>query len=345
MRTVDFRSDAKTLPVPEMYEAIAGAVVGDDSDQEDPTICQLEALAAAKCGKEAGLLVVGGAMGNLVSVMAQCERGKEIILGGLNHHYVWECGSPAVIGGLSLRPVPNGRFGELPLDAVRAAIRPDDIHQPVTGLIEIENTHNHCGGTVLPLSYLAELRQLADEYGLPVHLDGARIFNAATYLGVEASEIARYADSVQICLTKGLCAPFGSVIVGKADFIERARRIRKLLGGGMRQAGIMAACGIVALEKMVGRLQEDHDNARRLAEGLAQIEGIKIDLDTVQTNIVMMRLDGDQRRADEFARRLSEDGVLVLAFHDGKIRFVTRYGITADDVSYGLAKVQKLMAA
>lgn len=346
MRFVELRSDTKTLPTAEMYRAIAESELGDETDREDPTVNRLEELAAEKLGKEAALFVASGSMGNLVGVMSHCSRGEEVILGECCHIALWEQGSISVVAGLPMRQIENDRFGCLPLEKVRASFRPlDDVHEPLTGLICIENTHNRRGGTVLPLEYLSGLRKLADERSLPIHMDGARIFNAAVALGVDAREIAQYADSVQICLSKGLGAPFGSLVVGSAEYIGRARRARKLLGGSMRQAGIVAAPGIVALNSMVDRLAEDHANARRLAEGIAEIPGLTVDLETVQTNIVVVGLTTEKYNADSFVAALQSEGVLIYSMPGNAVRFVTHYMVNADDIDYAIHQTKKVMAA
>lgn len=344
MRVVELRSDTKTLPTAEMYRAMVEADLGDDGDQEDPTVKRLEAIAAERFGKEAGLFVASGTMGNLLSLMSHCERGKEIILGETNHIHMWEVGGAAAIGGLSATTVPVERFGTMPLDRVRAAIRPEEIWEPQTGLICVENTHNRCGGTVLPLDYLASLRKLADEFSLPIHMDGARIFNAAVYLNVDVKEIANYVDSLQACFSKGLSAPVGSVIVGRHSFVERARRLRQMLGGSMRQTGVIAGPAIVALQGMAGRLQEDHANARRLAEGLAEINGLHIELDTVQTNIVVADLVTTKYSTQSFIDACAQLGVLVSCYPDGALRFVTHRGVDADDVMYAIDMVYGVMS-
>src|SRR5262245_1525135 len=283
VRTIDLRSDTVTLPTPEMRRAIAEAPLGDDVYGEDPTINRLEAQAAARVGKEAAVLVASGTMGNFCALLAHCARGDEAIVGDQSHIYNSEAGGASVLGGIALHPVPTPPNAQLPLDALAAAIRDaGDSHAALTRLICLENTHNRCGGVVLAPEYMRSVHHFAREQGLMVHLDGARLFNAAVALGLEAREIAQHADSVMFCLSKGLAAPVGSILAGDAEFVARARRVRKLLGGGMRQAGIIAAAGIVALDQMVERLAEDHANARLLAEGLASFPQIGIDLATVQ---------------------------------------------------------------
>lgn len=288
---IDLRSDTVTQPTQEMREAMYKAEVGDDVYHDDPTINRLQEMAAAKVGKEAALFVPSGTMANLTALLTHCNRGDEIIVGDHAHIFQHEVGSFAALGGLSSYQIPNNPDGTLPLDRVEAAIRGSDVHEPHTKLIALENTQNMCGGVVLNAPYMAEVRALADKYQLKLHLDGARIFNAAIALNVDVKELTREADSVSFCLSKGLGAPVGSLLCGTREFVDQARRVRKMLGGGMRQAGILAAAGVVALDKMIDRLAEDHANARRLAEGLADTNGFAIDLDRVQTNLVYFDLD------------------------------------------------------
>src|SRR3990172_9375335 len=276
MKTVDLRSDTVTLPPPEMRKAIAEAQLGDDVFRGDPTVNRLEALAAEVMGKEAALLTTSGTQSNLTAMLSHCQRGDEVIVGDEAHILHLEGGGAFALGGLGLRTVPNDERGRLDLNAVRGAVRLQDVHFPPTGLICVENTHNRCGGSVLSADDLAAVRILAGEFGLPVHLDGARIFNAAIALGVPASRLAGYADSVSFSLCKGLACPIGSVLCGSQEFVRRARRYRKMLGGGMRQAGIIAAAGVYALENMVERLADDHENARVLADGLSAVPGIAL---------------------------------------------------------------------
>ena len=273
MNFVDLRSDTVTTPTPAMREAMYSAEVGDDVYGEDPTVNRLQALAAEKTGKEAGLFVTSGTMGNLAAVLAHCDRGDEVILGNLAHTFLFEAGGISALGGVHSHQIPNQPDGTLALDDILAAIRPDDAHFPVTRLICLENTHNRCGGVSLSVEYTRQVGELAHEHGLQVHLDGARLFNAAVAQGVSAAELAGPVDSVTFCLSKGLSAPVGSVLCGSGEFIHRAHRIRKQLGGGMRQAGVLAAAGIVALETMVDRLAEDHARARTLASRLQALPG------------------------------------------------------------------------
>jgi threonine aldolase len=336
---IDLRSDTVTQPTPEMREAMYRAEVGDDVFGDDPTVNKLEERAAARLGKAAAVFVASGTMGNLVSLLTHCGRGEEVIVGSEAHIFRYEAGGSSALGGIAQFQIPNNPDGTLPLDRVEAAIRGSDQHEARTRLIALENTHNRCGGTVLPVDYLRQVRELADRHGLSVHLDGARVFNAAVALGVDVKVIAQYADSVTFCLSKGLSAPVGSVICGEADFIARARRNRKMLGGGLRQAGVLAAAGIVALEKMIDRLADDHANARRLAEGLADTPGFVVDLDRVQTNIVFFELDaGVQVSGDVVTQRMLAQGVKLISpgVHFRRFRAVTHAGVTRDEIDHAL---------
>lgn len=329
---IDLRSDTVTLPSPAMREAMYRAELGDDVMGEDPTVNRLEALAAERMGKEAALLVASGTMGNFVSLLSHCRRGDEVILGDQSHIYHYEAGGVSALGGGVFHPVPTGRLGELGLPDLEAAIRPaaSDIHYAPAGLICVENTHNRCGGTVLSPAYLESVRALADRMKLPVHLDGSRIFNAAVAGGCPVRELVQEVDSVQFCLSKGLAAPIGSLVCGTAAFIAQAKRYRKMVGGGMRQAGIIAAAGIVALSEMVERLAEDHRNARILAEGLAELPGLQIDLETVQTNLVIFTTENGRLESPVLIKRLAAEGVHIGDLGGGRFRAVTHYGLTTD---------------
>jgi threonine aldolase len=344
MQFIDLRSDTVTVPTPAMREAMATAEVGDDVLGEDPTINRLEAMAAERVGKEAGLFVSSGTMGNLVSALTHCARGEEIIVGDHGHIFLFEAGSVSAVGGIHSRQVPNQPDATLDLAQVEAAIRPDDDHFPRTRLICLENTHNRCGGACLTPEYMRQVRALADRYQLKIHLDGARIFNAAVALGVDVRELTRDADSVSFCLSKGLSAPVGSLVCGPADFIHEARRARKVLGGGMRQGGVIAAAGVVALEHMVDRLADDHVNARRLAEGLADIPGIALDPSRVQTNIVYFDLEEGAPDAAEFCGRIAGQDVKMGPTGARRIRAVTHHGIEADHIEQALGVVAQVMA-
>ena len=324
-----------------MRRAIAEAELGDDVFRDDPTVNRLEALAAEVMGKEAAILTTSGTQSNLTAMLSHCQRGDEVIVGDEAHILHFEGGGAFALGGLGLRTVPNDAQGRLELDAVRAAVRQQDVHFPPTGLICAENTHNRCGGSVLNADDLAAVRALAGEYGLPVHLDGARIFNAAIALGLPASRLAQYADSVSFSLCKGLACPIGSVLCASGEFIARARKMRKMVGGGMRQGGIIAAAGVYALENMVERLAEDHENARVLAQGLSAMPGIAL-TPPPQSNLVFFVAEGWD--LGELVSRLGERGVLCLD-EGGRIRMVTHYGIDRRDVEQAVAAVRSLVAA
>ena len=284
---IDLRSDTVTLPTPRMREAMYRAELGDDVFGEDPTVNRLQELAAERMGKEAGLLVVSGTMGNLVSLLTHCGRGDEIICGDLAHTFLYEAGGVSALGGVHVRTVPNQPNGMLLPEDVEAAVRPDNVHFPRSACVCLENTHNRCGGAALSVAQMQSVAAVARRHGLKVHVDGARIFNAAVALGVPAAALAAEADSITFCLSKGLAAPVGAVICGSQAFIAQARRNRKVVGGGMRQAGVIAAAGIVALEEMVERLAEDHAHARLLAEAIAEMPGLHIDPTAVMTDIVI----------------------------------------------------------
>ncbi|MSQ28841.1 MAG: low-specificity L-threonine aldolase [Dehalococcoidia bacterium] len=341
MRHVDLRSDTVTQPTPAMREAMYRAEIGDDGYGEDPTVNRLEEVAAERMGKEAAVFVASGTMGNLVAILTHCGRGDEVVMGDESHIFWYENGGPATLGGIHVRTVANAPDGTLPLDKLAAAIRPDNNKFPRTKLICLENTHNRCSGKVLSREYSAEVHALGREHGVPVHLDGARLFNAAVYLGIDASRLAGEAESVQFCFSKGLSAPVGSALCGSGAFIQEARRWRQALGGGMRQAGVIAAAALVGLETMVDRLAEDHENAQVLADGLAAIPGLDLRPEEIQTNIVICRPLA--MPSDLFLRRLAEHGVKAANYWGGLVRFVTHYGIERADVDHALKAVQAVM--
>lgn len=342
MKYIDLRSDTVTLPTKQMRDAIYNAQVGDDVYGEDPSINRLEEMAAQMLGKEAALFVTSGTQGNQICVMTHTQPGDEVILEEKSHIITYEVGGIGRLAGVQAKLIA-GKHGIMDPADIEAAIRDEDIHLPKTSLICLENTHNRAGGTVIPLDILKSTYEIAKRHDIPVHMDGARIFNAATYLNIPVKEIAKHADSVMFCLSKGLCAPVGSVIVGTSDFIARARKFRKMLGGGMRQAGFLAAAGIVALEKMTSRLAEDHENARFLAQGLSEIPGITIDMDTVQTNIVICDISGLKMTAGEFASKLYEKGIRVNGGSSPIVRFVTHYWIKREDVEATIEAVKSLL--
>ncbi|MBI4498240.1 MAG: low-specificity L-threonine aldolase [Chloroflexi bacterium] len=342
-KVIDLRSDTITHPTPEMREAMYRAELGDDGWGDDPTVNRLQELAAERLGKEAALLVPSGTMGNLVSILSQAERGTEIILGDRSHTFTTESGGVSAVGGIHVWALPNDRFGRLDPAQVEAAIRPSgNVHYPRTALICLENTHNRCSGAVLSPEYISTIAALGRRAGVPLHLDGARVFNAAVALEMDPVELVRPFASVTFCLSKGLCCPIGSLICGSAEFIARARFWRQMVGGGMRQAGIIAAAGIVALESMIDRLAEDHEHARMLAEGLAHLPGLTLDLEPIQTNIVIMQVQA--MSGEEFAGRLEAEGIRVSRMGPNLVRMVTHYGITRSDMQEAVRAAARILA-
>ena len=345
MKIVDLRSDTVTHPTPEMREAMATAKVGDDVYGEDPTVNQLQEKAAEMLGKEAGIFLPSGTMGNLISVLAHCGRGGEIILGNKAHIFLYEAGGISALGGVHSRQIPNLDDGTLPLAEIQDAIRGNDEHEPPTKLIALENTQNRCGGTVLSMDYVNKVGDLAKERGLAFHLDGARVFNASAALALPAKELASPFDSVTFCLSKGLSAPVGSVLCGSNEFIAKAHRLRKQLGGGMRQAGILAAAGIIALDTMVERLGEDHARARKLAEGLASVPGLVLDEGTPHTNMVFMRLaehvEYSTRKIVEHLHRAR--GIRVGVAGSRSFRLVVHYWIDDEGIDRTVAAFKELL--
>ncbi len=339
---IDLRSDTVTKPTPAMRRAMAEAEVGDDVLGDDPTVQRLEALAAQRVGKEAGLFVPSGVMANLVCLMTLTGRNEEVILGDQSHLYTAEVGGLGIFGNVFLHVLPNLPDGTIPLERLQGAIR-DAIYTPKTRVISLENTHNRCSGAVLPMDYIQQVATLARARGVYLHLDGARIFNAAVALGVDAAEIARPFEVVNFCFSKGLCAPVGSIVCGGAAFIQEARRTRRMLGGGMRQAGVLAAAALVALNEMIDRLAEDHEHARILAEGLANITGVHIDPARVQTNIVIFELDpATGWTSATLLSALKARGVL-LSLSGTRLRAVTHYGITRADIDHALRVIQQTL--
>ena len=329
-KIIDLRSDTVTKPTPAMRAAMAEAEVGDDVYGEDPTINRLQSLAADLTGMEAALFASSGTQSNLLALLSHCERGDEYIVGQQAHTYKYEGGGAAIFGSIQPQPLDMREDGTLDLHEVARGIKPDDFHFARTRLLCLENTQ---AGKVLPMGYLEQAGRFAEEHGIAIHLDGARVFNAAVKLRVPASAIAGHFDSVSICLSKGLGAPVGSILCGTKALIEKARRWRKVLGGGMRQAGVLAAAGIVSLTENVERLAEDHENAQRLAEGLAQIQELSLDMNTVQTNMVFVALERD--RFLELQKDLREKGILI-AGRD-QIRLVTHLDVSAEDIQQVIA--------
>jgi threonine aldolase len=342
VRTIDLRSDTVTLPTPAMREAMANAELGDDLLGDDPTTKRLEAMAAERMGKEAGLFVASGTMGNLVSILAHCQRSEEAIAGHMAHVLQSELGGAAGLAGVQIRTAHNDERGRFDLDEVRSLIRHGETSSPRTALICLENTHNFANGAALPASYTAEVAAIAREAGAQLHIDGARIFNAAIALETTPAELAKEARSVTFCLSKGLSCPVGSLICADGEFIARARRLRRMVGGGMRQSGVLAAAGIVALEEMVDRLADDHANARLLAEGLVKFPQLKIDPALAQTNILFATPVGIA--GPELAAALKERGVLT-SMALGRLRFVTHYGIERGDIEQALDITSEAIAS
>jgi threonine aldolase len=338
---LDFRSDTITEPTEEMREAMARAKVGDDGREGDPTVRELEEYSAQLLGKEAGLFVISGTMGNLVSILAHTRHGQEVILERDAHLFWTEVAGIAAVGGLLVNRVA-GTDGIMAAEDVAAAVRPAKLHFPETGLICLENTHNMAGGTVWSVAQMTAVKTVASRHGIPVHLDGARIFNAAVALGVPAKDIAAQTDSATFCLSKGLSAPVGSIIVGTKAFIETAKKKRQMLGGTTRQGGVIAAAGLVAVRTMVDRLAEDHANARRLAERLNAVPGVSVAMHTVQTNIVKTHIAGLGVPAATVAARLAEQNVLVLTPTDADLRWLTHRQATAADVDEAAAAMARV---
>ena len=340
MKIIDLRSDTVTLPTQEMLEVALKVPLGDDVYEEDPTVNKLQELAAKKMGKEKAVLVTSGTQGNLVSILSHTKRGDEVIVEATSHVYINEVGGMSAVGGLFPRPIP-GKMGVLDPDVVEKAIREKNIHYPEPSVISIENTHNSAGGTCWKPSQIKAVAEVAKKHGMSLHMDGARIFNSAIAQNIDVKDMTRHVDSVMFCLSKGLSAPIGSLVVGSEEFVERARKWRKMLGGGMRQAGVIAAPGIIALEKMVDRLREDHENARALAEGLAQIRVIAIDLAAVQTNIVRYDIAGTGMDANQFIAELDKNGIKTAGSRTN-IRMVTHRMISREDIDYTLKTVERL---
>jgi threonine aldolase len=333
MDYIDLRSDTVTKPTPEMREAMAEAAVGDDVYGDDPTLNRLEELAAQMLGKEAAVFVPSGTMGNLIALMVHCQRGDEAIVGKRSHIYLNEAGGISALGGIIPNPIANQSDGTLALDDILSSIRTEDVHHPITRLICIENTQNACGGIPLTLDYTQQVGELARTHNLFLHIDGARIFNAATALNVDVKDLVEPADSVMFCLSKGLSSPIGSILVAPKKFIARARHVRKMLGGGMRQVGIIAAAGLISMEKMTKRLGEDHERAKRLADGLRNIKGMVLDEGAPPTNMVYFNL-AEHVPFDEkvICEKISQYGILVDWASPRRFRLVTHYWVDEDAV-------------
>lgn len=325
---------------------MAHAEVGDDVYGEDPTVNKLQEISADMMGKEAALFVASGTMGNLVSILAHCDRGDEVIMGNLGHSFLFEGGGISALGGIHPHPIPNQSDGTLVITDIVAAIRDDNPHYPISRLLVLENTHNRCGGVALTAQYTQQAINIAHSYGLKVHIDGARIFNAAAALNEKPANLTQGADSVTFCLSKGLCAPVGSVICGNKEWIKKALRIRKMVGGGMRQAGVLAAAGIVALEQIVPRLAEDHQKAKDLAKGLSEIPGIILDPGTPHTNMVFLQIaEGHPKTARQITQSLRNEGIRVSPIGEKRFRMVCHYWIRPEDIPVIVNAFRKAMNA
>jgi threonine aldolase len=334
---MDFRSDTVTQPTQAMREAMANAIVGDDVYGDDPTVNELESWAAERHGFEAALFTTSGTQANLLGLMAHCERGDEYLCGQQAHNYKYEAGGAAVLGSIQPQPIENNPDGTIDFAKLKAAIKEDDCHFARTRLLSLENT---IGGKVLPMSYLAQARQFVDTHGLSLHLDGARVYNAAVALDVDVKEIASYFDSMTICLSKGLAAPVGSLLLGSREYIAKARRLRKMVGGGMRQAGILAAAGKLALTEQVSQLAVDHDNAKYLANQLAQLPGFIVDIEQVHTNIVFASANADIDVAN-ISNQLAKEGITMPS--NNSMRFVTHKDITKSDIERFLSRLKTFL--
>jgi threonine aldolase len=339
---IDLRSDTVTKPTEEMRRAMYEAEVGDDVYGEDPTVIKLQETAAEILGKEAALFVTSGTQGNQVAVLAQARAGEEIILEADSHIFMYEAAAHSAFAGVQTRTIPGIR-GAMDPEAVRKAIRTYNVHHPRTSLICLENTHNRAGGTVVPVENMRDIYAVAKSHDVPVHLDGARLFNAVVASGGKATDFTQYADTVQVCFSKGLAAPMASIVAGDKETIHRAYLWRKRLGGGLRQAGVVAAPALIALTTMVDRLAEDHENAKILARGLAEIDGISIDIESVQTNIVIINVSGTGKTEQEFLALLKQEGVLAVDFGPELVRFVTHKDVTREDIQQTIERVARIV--
>ncbi len=341
-KLIDLRSDTVTKPTEEMRQAIYRAEVGDDVYQDDPTVNYLEELAAEMLGKEGALFVSSGTQGNIISLLTHTKRGDEVILEKNAHIYLYEVAGMAALGGLMVNRLEGNR-GFMDPSEVENAVRAENVHYPDTTLLCVENTHNYAGGAVITIEQQNELRKIADKYDLKMHLDGARFFNAVTALECDPKELAKPYDSIQFCLSKGLGAPVGSLVVGSKEFIKKARRYRKMLGGGMRQAGIIAAAGIYALQNNISRLKDDHENAKYLAEELASVEGISLIYDQIDTNIIYFNVDSNIINASDFCQELRNENILANPSGETKVRFVTHLGVNREDCEKVIETIKNIM--
>ena len=340
-KIIDLRSDTVTIPNQEMRDAMSNASLGDDVFQEDPTVNKLEQKAAQVMGKQSAILVPSGTMGNLASILAHCERGTEIILGHKSHTFIFEAGGISSFGGIHSMQLQNDEDGKLKIEDIKNAVRQDNVHFPKTSAISLENTHNMCYGSPLSTKYMESISHIAKNNNLKLHIDGARIFNASVALKKDVSELVKDADSVTFCLSKGLSGPVGSIVCGDDNFIYKVRRNRKALGGGMRQAGIIAAAGLIAIDKMIAQIEEDHLNAKNLAQGIMEINGLKVDVDKVKTNIVFFELATDKLSASELVNKMSEKNIKFFETSPNRFRLVTHYGITDDDINNTLTYLKE----
>ena len=338
---IDLRSDTLTNPTQSMRDAMATAEVGDDVFQEDPTVQKLETLSAEIMGKEAALFVPSGCMGNLISILSHCGRGDEILLGDRSHISLYEVGGVAALGGVHPRPLPNKNDGTISIDLLEKGIRHSDIHCPPTRLICLENTHNFCQGSPITPEYMTEVRKIANKFGLKIHLDGARIFNAAVALGVPVAKLTEKVDSVMFCLSKGLSAPVGSLVCGSSDFIVKARKARKMVGGGMRQVGHIAAAGLIAITEQVDRLQEDHDNAKFLASQLSDLDGIEVDVTRIKTNIIFFKLTGID--GEVLLNQLEQNQIKILMTDADVFRAVLHREVSKEQVQTVVKTFQSIL--
>lgn len=340
MKFIDLRSDTVTMPTDKMREEMAKAVVGDDVYEDDPTMVELEKYAADLVGKEAALFVPSGTFGNQLALFTHCKRGDEVILGDDCHIVVHEVGGASVIAGVQLRTIESNK-GVLNPDDIKSRIREEDIHYPNTGLICVENAHSN--GRIVPLDNMEQIYKIGKENNIPVHLDGARVFNAAASLDVDVREITKNCDSVMFCLSKGLCAPVGSILAGTKEFINKARKGRKLMGGGLRQAGILGAAGLIALKEMTKRLEEDHKNAILLGEKLSTIPGIEVNFEDIHINMVYFNIKNNNYNVENLANILYDKGIKINPPENGVMRFVTHYWISKDDITYVVDTLKELL--
>lgn len=344
MKRIDLRSDTVTLPSDTIRDSIYKANLGDDVFKEDPTVNSLEKKAAQLSGKADALLVPSGTMGNLISFLVHCERGTEAILGDKSHTFIYEAGGISAFGGIHSHQIKNEYDGTMNLNSIKNAIRENNIHFPKTSLISLENTHNKCFGYPISKEYIDDVSIIAKENNLQLHIDGARIFNACEALNIELKHLVNNVDSLTFCLSKGLACPIGSILCGSKEFILKARRIRKALGGGMRQAGIIASAGLVALENSNNQIAEDHLNATYLAEGIDSIKGLTIDTSKVKTNILYCKLDSNIMDSNIFLEKCEEKGILFFEYFKGEYRLVTHYGVTKKDIEFTISTMNKILS-